>query len=149
MHRVWIGVDSGILPRVECTCGVAQLSRMRVGTQSTWIFRPLGLFDRRHAQNIWSNSDQSYFVRCQDLGIRDLTPVSHKCTVSGLESIRAYCLVLSALAGWLNCQECEWGLSPLGSSGLSDFSTDATHKTFGLIPTSRTLSGVRTLAYGT
>ena len=122
MHRVWIGVDSGILPRAECTCGVAQLSRMRVGTQSTWIFRPLGLFDRRHAQNIgvaqlsrmrvgtqstwifrplglfdrrhaqniWSNSDQSYFVRCQDLGIRDLTPVSHKCTVSGLESIRAF-----------------------------------------------------------
>ena len=82
--------DPGILPRVECTCGVAQLSRMRVGTQSTWIFRPLGLFDRRHAQNIWSNSDQSYFVRCQDLGIRDLTPVSHKCTVSGLESIRAF-----------------------------------------------------------
>ena len=75
--------------------------------------------------------------------------ISHKCTVSGLESIRAYCFVLSALAGWLNCQECEWGLSPLGSSGLSDFSTDATHKTFGLIPTSRTLSGVRTLAYGT
>ena len=32
---------------------------------------------------------------------------------------------------------------------LSDFSTDATHKTFGLIPSSRTLSGVRTLAYGT
>ena len=29
-------------------------------------------------------------VLCQDLGIRDLAPVSHECTVSGLESIRAF-----------------------------------------------------------
>ena len=29
-------------------------------------------------------------VLCQDLGIRDSAPVCHKCTVSGLESIRAF-----------------------------------------------------------
>ena len=59
--------------------------------ESIGIFRPLGFFRPTPRKNIWSNLVQSFLVRCQGLGIQDLTPVSHECTVPGLmESIRAF-----------------------------------------------------------
>ena len=100
MHPVWIGVDSGVpvrkLTRYHVTF-MCSLAKGRFGSspvrnfplESIGIFRPLGFFRPTPRKNIWSNLVQSFFVRCQDLGIQVLTPVSRECTVSGLESILA------------------------------------------------------------
>ena len=102
MHHVWIGVDSGVPVRKLTRYHVIFMCYLAKGRfwsspvrsfplESIGIFRPLGFFRPTPRKNIWSNLVQSFLVRCQGLGIQDLTPVSHECTVPGLmESIRAF-----------------------------------------------------------
>ena len=83
MHRVWIEVDSGdpvrkltryhmvFCAKSSLTCSRAKFStRVDLDLEASRMFRPTP------RKKIWSNFVLSYFVRCQDLGIRDLAPVS-------------------------------------------------------------------------
>ena len=95
MHRVWIGVDSGVPVRkltryhmVFCaksslTCSRAKFSsRVHLGLEASRMFRPTP-----HTK-IWSNFVQSYFVRTLAYGtwLRSLI----NALVSGLGSMRAF-----------------------------------------------------------
>ena len=97
MHRVWIQCDSGV--------SVEKLTRHHVRfLQKVDFGLPRAKFSTRvdldlEASRIFSTDTTQKFlvysravvlVRCRDLGIQDLAPVSHKCTVPALESILAF-----------------------------------------------------------
>ena len=83
-------VASGAVDQREVASGAVKEHRVvkHLPTGGMSLLEASRIFRPTPRKSFWSNVVQSYFVRCQDLGIRDLTPVSHKCTVSGLESIR-------------------------------------------------------------
>ena len=98
MHRVWIQCDSGVTVTkqtrhdvVSCKRSILAFPRAKFSTRVDLDLEASRTFRPTPRERIWSNFVQSYFVRCQDLGIQVLTPVSRECTVSGLmESIRAF-----------------------------------------------------------
>ena len=94
MHRVWVGVDS-VDPVEKLTRHhVRFLQKVDFGLPSCEIFisSALGSWGLSDFWNDTTHKNLVYLravALCQDLGIQDLAPVSHKCTVSGLGSIRA------------------------------------------------------------
>ena len=91
MHRVWTRVDSGVTAEklmryhvVSCKISILAFPRAKFLSRVDldlplrfFVLRPLGCFDDT-TQTILVSFRAG--VLCQDLGIQDLAPVSHKCT---------------------------------------------------------------------
>ena len=71
---------------LSCKRSILVFPRAKFSTRVDWDLEASRSFRPTPRERIWSNIVQSYFVRCQDLGIQDLAPVSHKCTVSGKQT---------------------------------------------------------------